>query len=87
MQWLLLLRGTGPRLSSLSLQHAGSVVLTPGLKLLCHMWDLPRPGIEPGSPALEGGFLSIVLPGKSKRSVLVCPALLVVPNLEVSGTY
>ena len=23
---------------------------------LCGMWDLPRLGIEPGSPALAGGF-------------------------------
>ena len=28
------------------------------------MWNLPRPGIEPVSPALAGGFLTIVLPGK-----------------------
>ena len=69
------------------MQHAGSVVLTPGLKLLRRMWDLPRPGIEPGSPALAGGFLSTVPPGKSEGSVLVCSALLVFPNLEVPGTY
>ena len=24
------------------------------------MWDLPRPGIEPVSPALAGGFLTTV---------------------------
>ena len=29
------------------------------------LWDLPRPGIEPVSPALAGGFLSTVPPGKS----------------------
>ena len=29
------------------------------------MWNLPEPGIEPVSPALTGGFLSTVLPGKS----------------------
>ena len=29
------------------------------------MWDLPGPGIEPMSPALTGGFLTIVPPGKS----------------------
>ena len=27
------------------------------------MWDLPRPGIEPVSPALTGGFLSTVQQG------------------------
>ena len=29
------------------------------------MWDLPRPGIEPMSPALAGRFLTTVPPGKS----------------------
>ena len=30
------------------------------------MGDLPRPGIEPVSPALAGGFLTPVPPGKSQ---------------------
>ena len=32
------------------------------------MWDLPGPGIEPVSPALAGGFLTTVPPG---REVLI----------------
>ena len=28
------------------------------------MWDLPRPGIEPVSPALAGGFFTTEPPGK-----------------------
>ena len=28
------------------------------------MWDLPRPGLEPVSPALAGGFLTTAPPGK-----------------------
>ena len=28
------------------------------------MWDLPRPGLEPVSPALEGGFSTTEPPGK-----------------------
>ena len=32
--------------------------------LLCGMWDLPGPGLEPGSPALAGGFLTTAPPGK-----------------------
>ena len=28
------------------------------------MWDLPRPGLEPVSPALAGGFLTAAPPGK-----------------------
>ena len=32
--------------------------------LLCGIWDLPRPGIEPMSPALAGGFFTIEPRGK-----------------------
>ena len=40
------------------------------LALLLHdMWDLPRPGLEPMSPALVGGFLTIGPPGKSLGNV------------------
>ena len=34
-------------------------------QLLCGMWDLPGPGLEPMSPALAGRFLTTVPPGKS----------------------
>ena len=34
-------------------------------QLLHGMWDLPRPGLEPVSPALTGGFLTTAPPGKS----------------------
>ena len=30
------------------------------------MWDLPGPGLEPMTPALAGGFLTIATPGKSR---------------------
>ena len=33
--------------------------------LLRGMWDLPRPGLEPMSSALAGGFLTTAPPGKS----------------------
>ena len=42
------------------MQHAGLVTLG--------TWNLPRPGIKPVSPALAGGFLSTVPPGKSVKS-------------------
>ena len=35
-------------------------------QLLRGMWDLPRPGLEPVSPALAGRFLTTVQPGKPK---------------------
>ena len=31
------------------------------------MWDLPRPGSEPGASALTGGFLSSGPPGESQN--------------------
>ena len=37
----------------------------PWAYLLRGMWDLPRPGLEPVSPALEGRFLTTAPPGKS----------------------
>ena len=33
-------------------------------QLLCSMWDLPRPGLEPVSPALAGRFSTTAPPGK-----------------------
>ena len=33
-------------------------------QLLCGMWDLPRPGLEPMSPALAGRFSTTAPPGK-----------------------
>ena len=35
--------------------------------LLCGMWELPGPGIEPVSPALAGRFFSNEPPGKTKN--------------------
>ena len=36
-------------------------------QLLCDMCDFPRPGLEPTSPALAGGFLTTAPPGKSRQ--------------------
>ena len=36
------------------------------------MWDLPRPGIEPMSPALAGGFSTSGPLGKSKSHLSYC---------------
>ena len=38
--------------------------------LLRGMWDLPRPGLEPLSPALAGGFSTTVPPGKPRKSLI-----------------
>ena len=35
------------------------------------MWDLPRPGLEPVSPALAGRFLTTAPPGKPRYNFLI----------------
>ena len=42
-------------------------------QLLRGMWDLPRPGHEPVSPALAGRFSTTVPPGKPSFLLLDCP--------------
>ena len=37
-------------------------------KLLCGMWDLPGPKVQPMSPALAGRFLTTAPPGKPLNS-------------------
>ena len=68
---LLLLWSTGSRHTGFS-SSCGSRALEHRLsscgtwaQLLHGMWDLPGPGLEPVSPALAGGFLTTVPPGKS----------------------
>ena len=39
-------------------------------QLLRGMWDLPRPGLEPVSPALAGGFSTTAPPGKPYQTLL-----------------
>ena len=69
LRWLLLLRSTGSRHAGF--RSCGSRALERRLSscgawasLLRGMWELPGPGLEPLSPALAGGFLTTVPPGK-----------------------
>ena len=39
-------------------------------QLLCGMWDLPRPGLEPVSPALAGRLSTTEPPGKPSATPL-----------------
>ena len=39
-------------------------------ELLCGMWNLPRPGIEPMFLALAGGFPHTVPPGSPDHAIL-----------------
>ena len=50
------------RLQTHKLSNCGSRA-----QLLRGMWDLPRPGLEPMSPALAGRFSTTAPPGKPER--------------------
>ena len=70
LQWLLLLQSTGSRQAGFSSCGSRAVELrlsSWGAQawLLRGMWDLTGPGLEPVFPALAGGFLTMVPPGKS----------------------
>ena len=58
--WLLLLQSTGSRRVGFS--SCGTRAL-----LLCGMWDLPGPGLEPVPRTLAGGFLTTAPPGKPNK--------------------
>ena len=48
-------------------------------QLLRGMWDLPRPGLEPVSPALAGRFSTTAPPGKPYL-ILLTPARVIPQN-------
>ena len=52
------------RLQTRRLSNCGSRA-----QLLCGMWDPPRPGPEPVSPALAGRFSTTAPPGKPKIGI------------------
>ena len=54
------------RLQTRRLSNCGSRA-----SLLRGMWDLPRPGLEPVSPALAGRFSTTAPPGKPNVSIFV----------------
>ena len=56
----------GHRLQTRRLSSCGSRA-----QLLRGMWDLPRPGLEPVSPALAGRFSTTVPPGKPPVIVFI----------------
>ena len=41
-------------------------------QLLRGMWDLPRPGLKPVSPALAGRFSTTAPPGKPSQTAFLC---------------
>ena len=44
-------------------------------QLLCSMWNLPGPELEPMSPVLAGGFLTTVPPGKPPLTTFILKPL------------
>ena len=52
-------------------------------QLLRGMWDLPRPGLEPVSPALAGRFSTTAPPGKPNILYLSTQKSLIVSTLEI----
>ena len=65
------------RLQTRRLSNCGSLA-----QPLRGMWDLPRPGLEPVSPALAGGFSTTAPPGKPctclfelRFSLGICPVV------------
>ena len=54
------------RLQTRRLSNCGSRA-----QLLRGMWDLPRPGLEPVSPAFAGRFSTTAPPGKPNKAVLI----------------
>ena len=59
----------GHRLQTRRLSSCGSRA-----QLLHGMWDLPRPGLEPLSPALAGRFSTTAPPGKPSYTLLKADA-------------
>ena len=56
------------RLQTRRLSNCGSRA-----QLLCGVWDLPRPGLEPVSPALAGRLSTTAPPGKPIPPFLILP--------------
>ena len=68
------------RLQTRRLSNCGSRA-----QLLCSMWDLPRPGPEPVSPASAGRFSTTAPPGKPPtNNIYACNSLLSAKALKRS---
>ena len=89
LRWILLLRSTGSRCTGFSSCGTWAQQLWCTGLVFRGMWDLPRPGIEPVSPALAGGFLTTAPPGKSQFTLYSKPLIPTTLSLLVnpSGLY
>ena len=66
------------RLQTRRLSNCGSQA-----QLLRGMWDLPRPGLEPVSPALAGRFSTTAPPGKPYSLFIYLISILSLQGFEV----
>ena len=74
LKGLLSLRGTGSRAQSSQRWLQGSGAQAQALwctDFVALQWDLPRPRIQPVSPALAGGFFSPEPPGKPSPGLVI----------------
>ena len=70
LSWPLLLRSIGSRCAgSAIVTHGPSRSASTGSRRAGGMWDLPRPGLEPMSPALVGRFSTTAPPRKPSSSI------------------
>ena len=70
------------RLQTLRLSNCGSRA-----QLLHGTWDLPRPGLEPVAPALEGRFSTTAPPGKPQFTGLDPPSTYAVNFLSLPQRF
>ena len=65
------------------LQNKGSTVVSQGLSYSESMWDLPRPGFKPMSPAWAGGFLPLSQQGGPLHILFYTKNILVPKDVNV----
>ena len=68
------------RLQTRRLSNCGSRA-----QLLRGIWDLPRPGLEPVSPALAGRLSTTVPPGKPALVFLISPQVILTPQVQTTA--
>ena len=69
------------RLQTRKLSNCGSRA-----QLLRGMWDLPRPGLEPVSPALAGRFSTTAPPGKPTTLILHWQVIVTIWVVHLQGS-
>ena len=82
--WLLLLQSTGSRCTGFSSVHTWLSSCGVQAYLCYDMWNLPRPGIQPVSLALQGRSLTYGPPGKPWTQDLNIGLYILLLQLKIS---